>query len=134
MHRFAFVLALLLPAFAAAQGTPIPPTTSGPVATDTPSAIIPPAATGSPHICPHKRYPRAAIAAFEEGVVQLSFTIEADGSVENITVSQSSGYAALDQAAVGCARDWTYRPATLKGIAVAAPWHATVTWAIHGGP
>ena len=58
-----------------------------------------------------------------------------DGSVKDVTVSQSSGNADLDAASVTCVRGWQYKPATRGGVPVEAAWQAAVRWAMHAnGP
>lgn len=49
----------------------------------------------------HKRYPSAARQRGEEGEVLVSFTVEGDGRVIEVTVAKSSGHADLDAAALG---------------------------------
>jgi protein TonB len=48
----------------------------------------------------HKRYPRGAKSRKEEGLVQVSFVINASGSVVSARIASSSGNAELDQAAL----------------------------------
>lgn len=48
----------------------------------------------------HKRYPRGARSRREEGLVQVSFAINASGSVVSARVARSSGNAELDKAAL----------------------------------
>lgn len=48
----------------------------------------------------HKRYPRGAKSRGEEGMVQVSFAINASGSVVSARIASSSGNPELDQAAL----------------------------------
>src|SRR5690606_11289798 len=48
----------------------------------------------------HKRYPRGARSRREEGLVQVSFAINASGSVVSARIARSSGNAELDKAAL----------------------------------
>lgn len=48
----------------------------------------------------HKRYPRGAKSRDEEGLVQVSFVINASGSVVSARITNSSGNTELDQAAL----------------------------------
>ncbi|HEX3808155.1 MAG TPA: TonB family protein [Rhizomicrobium sp.] len=89
-----------------------------------------PAATGNPHVCGHDLYPPAALAAGEQGVVGLAFRIGQNGSPKGITVSSSSGYSDLDQAAVTCAAQWKYTPSIQNGQPAEIDWKASVTWSM----
>lgn len=51
-----------------------------------------------------KQYPRDAERAGQEGVVAISFTIDTSGRVLSASVARSSGFPALDQAALDTAR------------------------------
>ena len=110
LNRLAFLFAIL-PAAALADA---PPGTT-------------PVSTGLPHVCAD-RYPMRALAVHAQGMTVLAFVVASDGSVKNITVSQSSGNDDLDGAAAACARTWRYHPATRDGVAVDLPWKATVEW------
>ncbi len=46
------------------------------------------------------KYPQSSIDNEEEGKTIVSFVVEKDGSVNNVEVVKSSGYAALDKEAV----------------------------------
>lgn len=48
-------------------------------------------------ISKNQSYPRSAEVRKEEGVAKISLTIEADGKISNITVTQSSGSEILDR-------------------------------------
>jgi protein TonB len=48
----------------------------------------------------HKNYPVSSRRLQQEGTVQVSFVVRTDGSISGISVSQSSGYSSLDQAAI----------------------------------
>ncbi|MBV9331007.1 MAG: TonB family protein [Alphaproteobacteria bacterium] len=90
--------------------------------------ISSPVGIGKPHVCGAKYYPESSIRLQEEGTTLLSFTVTADGSVSNPTVSQSSGHDRLDQAAIECASSWKYKPAVQNGTAVAVPWQTQIQW------
>ncbi|GGJ11634.1 energy transducer TonB [Neoroseomonas lacus] len=72
-------------------------------------------------------YPEAARRRGEEGVVRLNLRVAPDGRVVAAEVTTSSGYAALDRAAIEAARGWRFRPAMRAGVPVAA----TLTTALH---
>lgn len=56
-------------------------------------------------------YPRASLRRHEEGKVILELLVQADGTVGEIRVKESSGYQRLDQAAIKAVRRWHYVPA-----------------------
>ncbi|MCS7045734.1 MAG: energy transducer TonB [Gemmataceae bacterium] len=56
-------------------------------------------------------YPPESLARGEHGTVKLKITITASGTVEDISVHQSSGYTALDRAALEAVRQWRFAPA-----------------------
>lgn len=58
-------------------------------------------------------YPDEALAKNIQGTVMLHLAIDANGSVENVTVL--SGPAVLTPAAVAAAKNWRYLPALLNG-------------------
>ncbi len=119
MRRLVFLLAILPGASLADPDT------------QTPAATIVPVGSGRPHSCV-ENYPEAAVKAGIEGATTLSFTVTAQGKVADVKVSKSSGNAELDAAAVACAGQWTYRPATQDGVAIDRPWTANVQWKLHG--
>jgi protein TonB len=67
---------------------------------------------------PAPRYPQAAIAAGEQGVVLLLVRVSSAGTVESLRVSQSSGFSRLDAAALETVRGWRFEPARRNGAAV----------------
>jgi TonB family protein len=75
-------------------------------------------------------YPWIARILGEEGITGLVFDVHEDGTVDNVTVGQSSGYERLDDAAVDCVRRWHYRPAIKDGNLVAMPWTASIAWSL----
>jgi protein TonB len=91
-------------------------------------AISSPVGIGRPHVCGQKYYPEASIRLQEEGTTVLSFTITADGEVQNASVAQSSGHDRLDQAAISCAETWRYKAAIQNGQAVAVQWKSQIQW------
>jgi TonB family protein len=83
---------------------------------------------------PH--YPVQSLMAREEGAVILEFTVKADGTVDPATigVDESSGYPALDAAAMIEAATWRFLPATRKGEPVASPHKFRVVFQMRGMP
>jgi TonB family protein len=80
------------------------------------------------HRCGVGWYPEQALRNGVGGKTSLSFTITRDGTVENISVKDSSGNADLDNAAIQCASTWRYKPAVHNGQPVDVPWNADVEW------
>jgi protein TonB len=57
------------------------------------------------------RYPAAALARNAEGWVELAYTVNADGSVGEITVTRAEPADLFDRAAIEAVRRWRYEPA-----------------------
>lgn len=60
-------------------------------------------------------YPSASMRCREEGKVTITYCVAADGSVENVQVVVSSGYARLDNAVLGWAATDRHRPGMVNG-------------------
>jgi protein TonB len=60
-------------------------------------------------------------------VVRLELRVDPNGRVVDVRVSETSGFNALDAAAVEAVRDWRFRPAQRAGVPVAA----SITTAVH---
>jgi len=74
-------------------------------------------------------YPPLAVRLNQQGNVQLSLTIDEQGYVTDATVVTSSGYDALDAAAVAWVKvHWRYQPATRDGHPISATTNAIVTF------
>ncbi|MGA9026491.1 MAG: energy transducer TonB [Steroidobacteraceae bacterium] len=65
------------------------------------------------------RYPADSIRAGEIGAPTILICISAAGAVDSVRLAKSSGFARLDQAALGIGRDARFRPATRRGKPVA---------------
>jgi periplasmic protein TonB len=65
-------------------------------------------------------YPPDAQRTRREGRVLLAVVVNINGTVEHVRVSETSGHADLDQAALDAVANWRFRPATLKGQNVLA--------------
>ena len=95
------------------------------------TAITPPSAMGERHVCrPEDYYPKEQLRQRVTGTAQVDFHIAVDGSAKDVILSQSSGNAALDQAAEDCVATWRYKPAMRNGLPVEIPWNATVVWSL----
>ncbi len=57
-------------------------------------------------------YPRVARRRGHQGTVSLEVLVDRNGSVKDLRVLQSSGYAALDDAALASVKDWIFEPGT----------------------
>ena len=64
----------------------------------------------------NKRYPAAAEARHEQGVVTLSFTVDRDGRVLARNIARSSGHAALDEEVLAMIQRAQPLPAFLPGM------------------
>ena len=69
---------------------------------------------------PAPAYPAMARRNGEEGRVQLSVRVSAQGRAEQVEVRHSSGYARLDETALATVRQWRFVPARRGEEAVAA--------------
>ncbi|MFM7780499.1 MAG: energy transducer TonB, partial [Alphaproteobacteria bacterium] len=72
-------------------------------------------------------YPEASRRRGQEGTVQLELSVDANGRVIDVRVTESSGFSALDAAAVETLREWRFRPAQRAGLPVAG----SITTAVH---
>ena len=67
---------------------------------------------------PPPRYPRRARRRGWEGAVLLDVQVTAEGMVDTISVTHSSGHAVLDRAAVEAVGRWRFSPARVGGLAL----------------
>lgn len=67
---------------------------------------------------PPPRYPVQSRRRREQGTVELLLTLGPDGLVETISVSRSSGFERLDDAALSAVRRWRWEPAVQAGAPV----------------
>ena len=79
---------------------------------------------------PTVAYPRASQDEGEEGTVKLSVLVEANGSVSEVKVTQSTGHQRLDAAAVRTARSAGYRPKSVNGTPVRTRFNTSYTFAL----
>jgi len=73
-------------------------------------------------------YPPLSALLGEAGRATVGFEIGTDGSVSNPVIEKSSGFPALDAAAVQSAKLWRYNAARRNGQAVAIHYSANVVW------
>jgi TonB family protein len=76
----------------------------------------------------HPAYPAAAQRLGEHGTVILNLYVRRDGSVADVRVHKSSGFARLDDSAAAEAGRWRLAPSTLNGESVAAWGRFAVTF------
>ncbi len=62
---------------------------------------------------PKPEYPELARREHQEGIVWLRVHVTAHGQPDRVVVAQSSGFEALDAAAVKAVRGWEFTPAQL---------------------
>lgn len=101
-------------------GRPVPPAGSPP-RTFEPAA---PAEEISPD------YPPGARRRRQEGFVRLRLAVDALGTVQAVSVLESSGVPDLDSAALKAAATASFRPARTNGTAVASSVRVTVVFAL----
>ncbi|MDT8283448.1 MAG: energy transducer TonB [Gammaproteobacteria bacterium] len=68
---------------------------------------------------PKPSYPRIAKLRGMEGIVKLRVKVGIDGQPVTVDLQQSSGFSALDDAAIKVVRHWRFEPARRAGIKVA---------------
>lgn len=86
----------------------------------------------TPSACRAPAYPVSARRAGEEGVSLLGFLVHADGKVDHAMVFNSSGSAALDQAARDAFSICIFRPATQDGTPIDTWVEVAYVWSQEG--
>ncbi len=106
------------------NGPPAEPAFSPPSSAVQPeraSAPLPGLATTAPNFAaqylnnPRPRYPTSARRAGQEGTVFLKVLVSADGRPRQVQIDRSSGWSALDAAAMDAVRIWRFVPAKRSG-------------------
>ena len=67
---------------------------------------------------PFPAYPPELLARRIQATVVLRLKIATDGTVAEATVHRTSGYVAMDQAALAGVKSWKFKPAMKNGEAV----------------
>ena len=67
---------------------------------------------------PPPQYPESSRISGEQGIVLVRAKVGTSGAVTRVSLSQSSGYPALDRAAVEAVKGWKFHPASAAGIAM----------------
>ena len=83
-------------------------------------ATTPPDAAAFSRSNPPPVYPDIARRRRQQGVVVISVSVSAQGLVTALRLRDSSGFPALDEAALAAVRRWRFAPATRGGAAIAA--------------
>lgn len=91
-----------------------------------------PRAIGKPHTC--NAYRSDDLPEGFRGATTLRFHITPKGTVTDITIEKSSGYEALDNAAIACVSTWQYEPIVQNGEPVEVSWVAETEWHRGQGP
>jgi protein TonB len=63
-------------------------------------------------------YPRRARELEQQGTVVLHIRLDGQGSIVDVQVQTSSGFALLDEAALAAARNWRFQPPTRDGLPI----------------
>ena len=66
-------------------------------------------------------YPESAMAAGTEGFVELTFTVNSKGTVQDVKVLRSQPAKIFDDAAIAAVKKWVYTPAMLDGVSYDRP-------------
>ena len=77
-------------------------------------------------------YPRSALNNDEEGTVKLVVVVELDGRVSSVKVTQSSGSAALDNAAMRAARSTKYKLKSKNGEPIRTRFNTSFEFKLGG--
>lgn len=81
---------------------------------------------------PTPRYPEDARERGEQGKVLVRALINTDGSVAELVMRKSSGYASLDRAALDTVKKWRFVPAR-RGVVTVAAWVVVpITFSLEG--
>lgn len=79
-------------------------------------------------------YPPLSARLGEQGRTEVGFEVEPDGSVRNPVVLKSSGFSALDAAALESVKSWRYKPALRDGRPVSVHFLTDVNWVMTDSP
>ena len=100
---------------------PAPPVVKAVAVAETAQVGSAPVAIGRLSVAPGNpplKYPIPARMRHEQGVVRLLILVDVDGRVADISLAQSSGFDALDKAAIETVRRWRFVAPTRDGIPV----------------
>jgi protein TonB len=80
---------------------------------------------------PSPSYPMAARRRGDQGTVTVKVLVTAEGMPANVSLEKTSGYAALDEAAVSAVRSWRFVPAREGTQAVEALYIVPVVYKLN---
>jgi len=83
--------------------------------------------------CPEPRYPLVARARGWQGTVEVALSVLADGSVDGASLGRSSGYPALDDAAIAVARHSRFRLPRQAGVSAPLRGRMEYRFVLSGG-
>ena len=95
-----------------------PPPPPPPPPTDAAKGCVPPAPPPPSAPLTPPRYKVEWALAGKIGTTVLILSLNAEGTVEDVEVEKSSGFAELDDSAVEAARTWQFRAAVANGVPV----------------
>jgi TonB family protein len=75
-----------------------------------------------------ENYPAESKRRHEEGVCKVKLTVTADGTVNDVTLTKSTGYSRLDQACLEAFVHGGLLPATQNGVPVTTTLEIPITW------
>lgn len=119
----------------ASESPPPPKATSVAKATDSSTEGAPvtvPRVDANHRNNPAPAYPRLSRRRGEEGTVLLELMVRKDGTVNEVTIKESSGYPRLDKSAMEAVRRWKYNPATRGGEPIDYRYLQPVTFSLKG--
>ena len=82
---------------------------------------------------PPPQYPESSRISGEQGIVLVRAKVGTFGDVIRVSLSQSSGYPALDRAAIEAVKGWKFHPASTAGIAMTSEVTVPVRFQLHEG-
>ena len=80
--------------------------------------------------CTRPDYPKSSLRNEETGTAQLGFIIAPTGRIARITVEKSTGFAALDQAAIDGLRTCKFAPGSIDGKPVQSQTRMQYVWTL----
>jgi TonB family protein len=136
-HSTVLAIALLAPTLSFAGENYVPkfatPVVMAPAASPVPATSVLPdtyAEILDVKTCPRAMYPLASRRNDETGTSTLRLTIAATGQVVDGVISRSSGFHALDAAALAAMRECGYRPASRNGIPIESTTMQQYIWTL----
>lgn len=119
---------------APAETRPAAPPPAATVAAEPPPVAAPVAETRDPVLVRQVRptYPAAAARRRQEGWVEVSFSVDASGSVSNVSVVRSQPRGVFDRDATRAVSQWQFQPALENGRAVSKNLTRRIEFSLKG--